>query len=438
MLPAEWRKRILQLAGAQFGPNAKFDDGRSKAGMSLHQIDPATGKGIVSEQAEQLKLYGDDHLWLIMNTARYLRETGDFSILDEMAQFCDEGKATLYKHLAMSLEVTKNNCDPETGIPYSFFADWNDCLRLPKGSVSVFLADMYVNDSMDMSEIASYLGKPEEAVYYQKMASDMKANINKYCMDKLGYYIRAIMPGNHKVGSSENQEGTAFLEPQVWGVISGTANAERAEVISKFVKEKMFTKYGIQLIKDPYTKKNPEGGDIPIYFPGIKEQGGFAHAHSWAIKMECMLGHGELAYEYFLSTLPLIIDTDIHKTEKHVYSQTIDLDQNSEDFGTAKNSHLTGTAAWMYVAQAQEILGIKPKFNGLQIDPCITKKWSGFKATYKFRGATNKISVENPDRICKGVKQMFVDDKEIAPNEKGEFIIPDFKEGVHNVRVIMG
>jgi len=439
-VPERARQRILDLASTQL-----------EDGSAYHQYQPLTKKG----NSDIGSGFNDDPLWLILATAQYIKETGDFGILDEMVPFdCDENKKdTLFEHLRRSFYHVVNNLGPH-GLPLIGRADWNDCLnlncfsRVPDESFqtagqiegrvaeSVFIAGMFVFIGPEYVELCRRRGLYEEASEAEKHIQNMVKAVLDHGYDG-EWFLWAYDNFGNKVGSRECKEGQIFIEPQGFCVMAGIGVKEGlAQKALDSVKERLDTKYGIVLQAPAYSEYYLNLGEISSYPPGYKENAGiFCHNNPWIAIAETVIGRGDRAFEVYSKIAPAYIEdiSDIHRTEPYVYSQMI-AGRDAVRFGEAKNSWLTGTAAWNYVAITQYILGIRPVYDGLMIDPCIPGSWDGFIVTREFRGAKYRIRVENPNHICKGVKKVVLDGKEIDGN-----VVPAVSDGrEHDVLVIMG
>ncbi|MGB9613242.1 MAG: GH36-type glycosyl hydrolase domain-containing protein, partial [Candidatus Margulisiibacteriota bacterium] len=421
MIPEKVKVRIKDLAATQL-PD----------GSAYHQYSPLTKKANPSDHK-----YGDDHLWLIFSTASYLKETGDFKFLQEKVPFANGEKASMYEHLKRAIDFSLKNLGPH-GLPKILFADWNDCLNLDQGkgkAESVMVAQMLVAAAYEMAKIAKQIGKKDEVREYQNIAEKMKETINKKCWDG-AWYLRAFTDDGDPVGSKSCSEGKIYLETQAWAVLANVANEERAKICLDSVKKYLATEHGIMLMTPPYSKFYYQLGSIGVYPPGLKENGAiFCHPNPWVMIAECLIGRGNRAYQYYRAILPAARNeiADIHKTEPYVYCQMI-AGKHHKDFGEGKNSWLTGSACWNFVAVSQYILGIRPDYHGLLIDPCIPKEWKGFSVKRVFRGATYFITARNPEGVNKGVKLVTLDGKKLTTN-----LLPPLGDGKeHHVEVIMG
>ena len=271
------------------------------------------------------------------------------------------------------------------------------------------------------------------AAEFEKIVEDMKTRINKEAWDG-SWYLRGYDDNSKTVGSKKNKEGKIFIETQGWGVISKVADDNKSKRLLESVKKHLATKHGIILQQPAYSNYHKELGDVSAYPPGLKENAGiFCHPNPWIVIAECMASRGNEAYDYYKAILPLSKNQTTRRVEPYVYCQMV-AGPDHPDFGEGKNSWLTGTAAWNFVAVSQYILGIKPDYEGLLLDPCIPSKWKLFKVRRKFRGATYDITFKNPKGVCRGIESIEVDGKTI-----NESTLPVFKDSkAHKVDVLMG
>lgn len=445
-IPDRARERILDLAATQF-----------EDGGCFHQYQPLTKKGNDAVGGD----FSDDPLWMILSTAAYIKETGDYSILDEMVPYRNDEKLAqpMMHHLQQSFYRVVNNVGPH-GLPLSMRADWNDCLNLscfsntPGESFQTWTSPKYGDDkyskvaeSLFVATLFTYAG-PEYVALCKHQGLNDKAEAAQAEIDKMknliceyGYdgewFLRAYDDFGRKVGSKECEEGKIFIEPQGFAVMSEIGkdkgyDLKTLESIDKYLN----CKHGLVLNNPAFTKYYIEYGEISTYPAGYKENAGiFCHNNAWIICAEAYVGHGDKAFEYYSKIAPAYLEdiSDLHRTEPYVYAQMI-AGKDAGRFGEAKNSWLTGTAAWNFVAVSQYMLGIIPDYDGLKIDPSIPSEWDGFKATRQFRNATYQISVSNPSHVSKGVKSVTVDGNAIEGN-----ILPVFADGKeHTVEVVLG
>jgi cellobiose phosphorylase len=439
-IPERAKERILDIAATQF-----------EDGGAYHQYQPLTKKG----NHDIGSGFNDDPLWLILAVTAYVKETGDFSIIEEMVPFdCNpDNKGTLFSHLKASFDHVINNLGPH-GLPLIGRADWNDCLNLncfstvpgesfqttgkDDGRVaeSVLIAGMFVFIGNEYVELCQKLGKSEEAARAQKHIDEMKETTIKYGYDG-EWFLRAYDDFGQKIGSKENEEGQIFIESQGFCVMAGIGLEDGlAEKALNSVIERLDTEYGIVLNNPPYTRYHVELGEISSYPPGYKENAGiFCHNNPWIACAETVLGRGDRAFEVYRKIAPAYLEeiSEIHRTEPYVYSQMI-AGKDAVRHGEAKNSWLTGTAAWNFITISQWILGIKPDYDGIKVEPCIPASWDGYEVKRYFRGTIYNIKIENPKGVCKGVKELKVDGQVIQGN-----VIPYFNDGKdHEAVVVLG
>ena len=440
LIPDRARQRILDIASTQF-----------EDGSAYHQYQPLTKKG----NADIGSGFNDDPLWLIAGTAAYIKETGDYSILDEITPYDnDASKATDFmEHLRRSFNYTVNHLGPH-GLPLIGRADWNDCLNLNcfseepgesfqtfgpsegPNAESVFIAGMFVKYGKDYAAICRHRGLEEEAKEAEKQIEKMEQTVLDAGWDG-EWYLRAYDHYKHKVGSKECEEGKIFIEPQGFCVIAeiGLKDGYCLKAMES-VEKHLDTKYGIVLLQPCYTKYHIELGEITSYPGGYKENAGiFCHNNPWISIAETVVGRGNRAWQVYTRTCPAYIEdiSEIHRTEPYVYSQMI-AGKDAPNFGEAKNSWLTGTAAWTFLDVSQYILGIRPDYDGLVVDPCIPASLDGFSAKRDFRGVTYHITVKNPNGAEKGVASMTVDGTPV----EGNMIPFDGSKKEVQVEVVMG
>ena len=440
IIPSRARERILDIAATQF-----------EDGSAYHQYQPLTKKG----NRDIGTGFNDDPLWLIAGTAAYLRETGDFGILDEQVPFDnDASKAQpLMEHLRRSFNYTCTHLGPH-GLPLIGRADWNDCLNLncfsehpgesfqitgpSEGPVaeSVFIAGMFVKYGHEYAELCDHLNLTDEAAAARKSIDAVEQAALTAGWDG-AWFRRAYDAFGKPVGSKECTEGQIFIEPQGMCVMAGIGKESgQAAQALKSVEERLDTKYGVVLHQPAYTSYQLNLGEISSYPPGYKENAGiFCHNNPWISCAEAVLGHGDRAFEVYRKTCPAYIEdiSEIHRTEPYVYSQMV-AGKDAPTFGEAKNSWLTGTAAWTFFNVSQYILGIQPTLDGLQVDPCIPHTLPGFTVTRRYRGAVYHITVDNSAAVQHGVKSVTMDGKSVAGN-----LLPLAPAGTDvTVQVVMG
>ena len=440
IIPERARERILDIAATQF-PD----------GSAYHQYQPLTKKGNLAVGSG----FNDDPLWLIAGVDAYLRETGDWSILDESVTFdCDpDNAAPLMEHLRRSFRFICTHLGPH-GLPLIGRADWNDCLNLncfsahpgesfqitgpSEGPVaeSVFIAGMFVKYGRAYADICRHLGLDAEAAEAAAAADTMEKTVLDTGWDG-AWFRRAYDAFGAPVGSKDCAEGQIFIEPQGMCVMAGigreTGEAEKA---LQSVKERLDSEFGIVLLQPAYTSYYLNLGEISSYPPGYKENAGiFCHNNPWITCAEAVLGHGSRAFETYRKICPAYLESvsEVHRTEPYIYSQMV-AGKDAPTFGEAKNSWLTGTAAWTFVSISQAILGVQPELDGLRIDPCIPPEWARLTLTRRFRGAQYCITVENPGGAEHGVQELYVN----GVRQDGNLIAPAAPGSVVSVRVVLG
>ena len=439
-IPERARERIIDIASTQF-PD----------GGCYHQYQPLTKKG----NNEIGQGFNDDPMWLILGTTAYIKETGDFSILDEKVPFDNVlgSEVSLFHHLTVSFNHVINNLGPH-GLPLIGRADWNDCLNLncfsndpnesfqttenkSEGSQaqSLMIAGLFVVYGRDYVELCKTLVKTAEAQRAQNEVDKMVEAIKQHGWDG-EWFLRAYDFYGHKIGSNENEEGKIFIESNGWCTMAGIGLEEgMVDKALEAVKERLDCEHGIVLNNPPFSKYYIEYGEISSYPPGYKENAGiFCHNNPWIMIGETVRGRGDRAWEYFRKICPAYTEhiSDLHKVEPYVYAQMI-AGKDAFRPGEAKNSWLTGTAAWNFYTISQYILGIQPTYEGLRIEPCIPAEWKTFSVKRKFRGAQYHIEVKNPNGRMKGVASLTVDGKTIEGN-----IIPLMPAGgTYRVEVVM-
>ncbi len=400
MVPSRARERILDLAATQL-----------PSGGAYHQYQPLTKRGNNDVGGN----FNDDPHWLIVGVAAYLKETGDWSILDEPVPYDNEpgSEQPLYDHLQRSFRYTLERLGPH-GLPLIGRADWNDCLNLncfsdtpgqsfqtttnKEGKVaeSVFIAGLFVLAGQELAAIARHRGLEQEAASYLAETAKMERTVRQHGWDG-EWFVRAYDDFGHKVGSKECEEGKIFIETQGFCVLAGIGLEDGlAQRALDSVREHLATEHGIVLQQPAYSRYYLHLGEISSYPPGYKENAGiFCHNNPWVIIAETRLGNGDAAHDYYRRINPSVREriSEVHRCEPYVYPQMI-AGKDAPTFGEAKNSWLTGTAAWNFYAITQWILGIRPAYDGLEIEPVIPKSWAGFKAVRKFRGVTYNVEVK--------------------------------------------
>ncbi len=422
LIPDRAKERILDIAATQF-----------QNGGAYHQYQPLTKRG----NAEVGNGFNDDPLWLIAAAAAYIKETGDFSLLDEQVPYDNnmDVATDFMEHLRRSFHYTLDHLGPHA-LPLIGRADWNDCLNLncfskepgesfqtygpSKGPVaeSIFIAGMFVRYGKEYVHLCKHKGLTEEAALAENAITDMEKAVIDYGWDG-EWFLRAYDAHGQKVGSNECEEGKIYIEPQGFCAMAEIGKEQGlCHKSLDAVKQYLDTKYGIVLLQPCYTKYHLELGEITSYPGGYKENAGiFCHNNPWVSIAETVIGRGNRAWQVYTRTCPAYLEeiSEIHRTEPYVYSQMI-AGKDAPTFGESKNSWLTGTAAWTFVNVSQFILGIRPDYHGLIIDPCIPPTLQAFQVDRIFRNIHYHIQVHNPDGVEKGIIQLMVDGKVISEN----------------------
>lgn len=415
LIPDRARERIIDIASTQF-----------QDGSAYHQYQPLTKKG----NSDIGSGFNDDPLWLIAGTSAYVKETGDTSILTELVPFDNDQSVAqpLMEHLKRSLDYIITHKGPHN-LPLIGRADWNDCLNLncfsehpgesfqtfgpSEGPVaeSVFIAGMFIKYGEEYAQLCELMDNQAEADRARAEVSIMYDAILKDGWDG-DWFVRAYDANSQKVGSKECVEGQIYIEPQGFCVLAGVGIKEGlAEKALDSVKEKLDTKYGVMILQPAYTRYHLELGEVSSYPPGYKENAGiFCHNNPWVSIAETVIGRGERAFEIYRKTCPAYLEdiSEIHRTEPYVYAQMV-AGRDAKFHGEAKNSWLTGTAAWTFVNISQYILGVAPTHTGLSINPCVPGDFGDFEITRRFREGIYHIQVMNPEHVEKGIKSITVD-----------------------------
>jgi cellobiose phosphorylase len=412
-------------------------------GSAMHQFNPLTmtaNEGDSRTEEDRPKYYSDDHLWIILSVTAYLKETGNLAFLDEQIPYYDKDKdecplesGTVLEHLRRGVEFTHANTGAH-GLPLAGFADWNDTVNLRTGAESVFTANLYGRALQALIDLYHHLGDTEGAEKIRAYYDEMRVTVNEQAWDG-DWYLRYFDVDGNPIGSRNNLEGKIFTNAQSWSVLSGFATPDRSVQALDAVRTHLNTANGIKLSTPGFDGFDPDKGGVSTYPPGAKENGGiFLHANPWVMIAETMLGRGDRAFEYYNQINPAAKNDriDEFESEPYVYPQNILGDEHPQ-FGLARNSWLSGTASWCYQAGTKYILGIRPTYQGLKVDPCIPQDWEGFTATRHFRGCTYEIEVHNPERVSRGVGSLMVDGNPIVGN-----VIPIFDDGkTHRVVAIL-
>ena len=373
----------------------------------------------------------DDALWLVPSIIEYIKETGDAGFADETVTYADGGEGTVYEHMKRILDFSAEQVGA-TGICKGLRADWNDCLNLGGGE-SAMVSFLHYWAISHFLQLAEYLGRTEDVEKYQAMRERVGNVCNRELWDK-EWFIRGITKNGKKIGTSEDAEGKVHLESNAWAVLSGAADVEKGKLAMDSVDKYLFTPYGILLNAPSYTVPDDDIGFVTRVYPGLKENGSiFSHPNPWAWAAECVLGRGDRAMKFYNALCPYYQNNmiEIRQSEPYSYCQFV-VGRDHTAFGRARHPFMTGSGGWAYFSATRYMLGIRPDFEHLTIDPCIPADWREFSAVRRWRGAEYDIHVENPDGVMKGVQELYLDGEKVER-------IPVMAQGSrHDVRVVMG
>lgn len=437
--PTKTKQRIIELLKGHtsmgyglhlFDPEV-FEPKEDKLpGVKLPTVTPSQSATDIVHGLEDV--CADDAIWLVASVCEWIVESGELEFFNYVIPYADGGEGTVYEHLTKILDFSASYIG-QTGICQGLRADWNDCLNLGGGESSM-VSFMHYWALEIFIESAKALNRISDAEKYIAMSKKVK----QACEDVLWdgeWYIRGFTKKGEKIGTNKTEEGKIFLNAQTWAVLSGVASKDRSITAMDAVDKHLYSKYGLHLLSPAYSKPNDDIGYVTRVYKGIKENGSiFSHPNPWAVIAECKLGRGNKAMKFYDAMLPYnqndIIET--RESEPYSYCQFI-VGKDHPAHGKARHPWLTGTASWFYTAVTQYILGIKPTYDGLIIDPCIPSEWSGFEVTRKWRGATYNVKVKNPDGVEKGVKSILVNGMSVNG------IIPIMEsESINEVKIIMG
>ena len=438
--PEKCRQRIVELlrglttkgyglhlfSPEWFDPDAKKE--KKKPFKSPTVIPTVNAKDIVHGLEDACS---DDALWLVPSIIEYIKETGETGFADETVTYADGGEGTVYEHMKRILDFSAEQVGA-TGICKGLRADWNDCLNLGGGE-SAMVSFLHYWAICHFLQLAEYLGRTEDVEKYQAMRERVGNVCNRELWDK-EWFIRGITKNGKKIGTSEDAEGKVHLESNAWAVLSGAADVEKGKRAMDSVDKYLFTPYGILLNAPSYTVPDDDIGFVTRVYPGLKENGSiFSHPNPWAWAAECVLGRGDRAMKFYNALCPYYQNNmiEIRQSEPYSYCQFV-VGRDHTAFGRARHPFMTGSGGWAYFSATRYMLGIRPDFEHLTIDPCIPADWKEFSAVRRWRGAEYDIHVENPDGVMKGVRELYLDGEKVER-------IPVMAQGSrHDVRVVMG
>ena len=350
----------------------------------------------------------DDALWLVGTIVQYVKETGDLAFVDRTVGYAGGGEGTVYDHMRRILDFSAEQTGAH-GICKGLRADWNDCLNLGGGE-SAMVSFLHYWALSRFTALAGRLGRKEDAERYAAVAAGVLEACERELWDG-SWYIRGITAGGRKIGTSADAEGRVHMESNTWAVLSGAAGPERGRKAMDSVDEYLYTDYGLMLNAPCFTRPDDEIGFVTRVYPGLKENGSiFSHPNPWAWCAEAILGRGSRAMKFYNALCPARQNDriEIRKAEPYSYCQFI-AGRDHTAFGSARHPFMTGSAGWAYYAATQYILGVRPEFDGLTVDPCIPADWKEFSVVRRWRGAEYRIHVVNPEGVEKGVKEIWAD-----------------------------
>ena len=436
--PDKCRERISQLM-----------QGLTSSGYGLHLFDPAwfgppaekpayKSPTVIPTPDRASIVHGladacaDDALWLVAAAVEYVRETGELDFFDRTVGYADGGKGTVYEHLKKILDFSAEQVGPH-GVCRGLRADWNDCLNLGNGE-SAMVSFLHVWALGHFVDAARALGREEDAAHYETMRRTVAALCERELWEG-NWYLRGITADGRKIGTHSDAEGRVHLESNVWAVLSGAADPERGRKAMDAVDASLYTEYGLRLNAPCYTKPDDAIGFITRVYPGIKENGSiFSHSNPWAWCAEAVLGRGSRAMKFYRALCPAAQNDkiEVRQSEPYSYCQFV-MGPDHTAFGRARHPFMTGSGGWSYYAATRYILGVRPQFGGLLVDPCVPADWRTFTVTRVWRGAVYRIKVENPEGVEKGVGRI------ICNGQAVEGLIPVQPAGsVSQVTVTMG
>ena len=416
--PAKCRQRLVELLrglvstgyGLHLFQPEWFDPDTEVKPFKSPTVIPTPNKNDMIHGIEDA--CSDDALWLVSSIVEYVKETGEFFFLSEELTYADKGSGTVYEHMKKILDFSGEQVG-NSGICKGLRADWNDCLNLGGGE-SALVSFLHYWALGNFLEAAEYLGNIEDVNKYTAMRERVKEACDRELWDK-DWYIRGITKKGRKIGTSEDKEGKIHLESNAWAVLSGAADQEKGIKAMDSIHKYLYTPYGIMLNGPSYTVPDEDIGFVTRVYPGLKENGAiFSHPNPWAWVAECILGRGDRAMEFYDALCPYNQNDmiEIREAEPYSYCQFI-MGRDHTGFGRARHPFMTGTGGWAYFAATRYILGIRPQFDRLVIDPCIPADWKEFQVYREWRGVRYDITVRNPDGVMKGVKYITLNGIEV-------------------------
>lgn len=400
-IPEQAEERLVRLLSGQFSNGGAL---------------PVIGKDFVPGKQKMIdagEFRSDDCQWFFNAVPCFVAETGKFDFYNRIVPYADQGEATVYGHLKQALLFNLERMGAD-GLPCGLLADWNDCLKLGYHGESLFVAFQLRLGLTTYADISERLNKSEEAAWALSEREKLDANIQKKCWDGK-WFVWAIAEDGTVYGTHSIDEGQIYFNTQVWSVLSGAATPEQQKLCLESVKEKLATPYGLMLCAPPFVHSDREIMSSVVFLPGIKENAGiFNHTQGWGVIAEIMNGNGDRAYEYCKAALPAAYNdkAEVRQSEPYVIGQTT-YSTYSKRPGNTRVSWLSGAATWNYYSITQYMLGIRPQYDGLLIDPCVKHDWDSFSVERRWRNMNISIEVKNPSRVCRGIESLEVDGKKL-------------------------
>lgn len=400
-IPEQAEERLVRLLSGQFSNGGAL---------------PVIGKDFVPGKQKMIdagEFRSDDCQWFFNAVPCFVAETGKFDFYNRIVPYADQGEATVYGHLKQALLFNLERMGAD-GLPCGLLADWNDCLKLGYHGESLFVAFQLRLGLTTYVDISERLNKSEEAAWALSEREKLDANIQKKCWDGK-WFVWAIAEDGTVYGTHSIDEGQIYFNTQVWSVLSGAATPEQQKLCLESVKEKLATPYGLMLCAPPFVHADREIMSSVVFLPGIKENAGiFNHTQGWGVIAEIMNGNGDRAYEYCKAALPAAYNdkAEVRQSEPYVIGQTT-YSTYSKRPGNTRVSWLSGAATWNYYSITQYMLGIRPQYDGLLIDPCVKHDWDSFSVERRWRNMNICIEVKNPSRVCRGIESLEVDGKKL-------------------------
>lgn len=407
--------------------------GQVSSGGAMSVVKPFSHSPGKEKKPDESEYRSDDCYWLFNTVPAYVKETGDIEFYNRVLPYADEGEDTVLNHLKRAIEFTLERSGNH-GFPRGLLVDWNDCLQLGHGGETIFVALQLRYALKTYIEICDYLNKTEESRWAADHLQTLDKNLNEYAWDGK-WFRRAIREDGFIFGSAESEEGSLWLNPQTWAVFSGLIDGDKAKSVMDIVNDRLATEYGLMILDPPYEKTDLTIVKSTLFNKGMKENGAiFCHTQGWAMIAEALLGRGDRAFAYLRASMPAAMNTkaEIRGIEPYVNCQSTHSKYSSR-FGASRLPWLSGSATWSYYAATQFILGIRPEYDGLLIDPCIPSGWKEYNVQRRFRGKNLDLKFVNPDGVNRGVKEIILNGKKID----GQLIPAELLEASNSVEVIM-